>query len=147
MFDDPRSYSTPPSPTGRVSGIVGWFIGTMYILCFHVTHLAQGATCELFARYDSLLSYSAQLITVRLYSLTTEGCLLYSSRRRITTSTSMDLMHLHVSSFDLVAELDADLRPWRGPRITVHGYGYFSRWRSFAVAPMCPTTQQQQMTS
>ena len=147
MFDDPRSYPTPPSPTRRVSGIVGWFIGTMYILCFHVTHLAQGATCDLFARYASLLSYRRTAHYCALYSLTTEGCLVYSLRRRTTTSISMHLMHLQASSFDLVAELDADLRPWQRPPITVHGYGYFLPWRSFAAAPMCRTTQQQQMDS
>ena len=130
----------------RVACIVGWFIGTMYILCFHGTHLAQ-ATCALFARYYRLLSYSAQLITVRLYLRTTEGCLLFSLRRRTTTSITMHLMHLQASSFDLVAELDADLRPWQRPPITVHGYGYFSPWRSFAAAPMCHTTRQQQMAS
>ena len=68
----------------------------MYILCFHVTHLAQGATCDLFARYVSLLSYSAQLITVRLYSLT-HGRMLALLLEKEINNTYLDASHAHAS--------------------------------------------------
>ena len=94
MLDDPRSYSIPPSPTRRVSGIVGWFIGTMYILCFHVPWAQD--TCSSFAWHASSLSCSVQIITVRLYSLT-HGRMLALLIAKEINNTYLDASHAHAS--------------------------------------------------
>ena len=135
--------SISSAETPRVACITGWFIGTMCTLCSYGTISAQASTV-LFARH---VEVQRTIHDCAFYLWTTEGCLLFSSRAGTTTSIMIKLMDIQASSFDLVAELAADRRPWQRPPITVHGYGYFLPWRSFAAAPMCRTIQQQQMDS